>query len=132
MLFGLKRRSLLSREREATTVRPVAFTIELEVLTMIRALALSTLATAAFALPALADSPATFDPAQTAAFSAELSDAAVAEQARLHLSREGFTGISPLSRDETGRWVGTANKDGQTIFVAVILPPHVASNAQTD
>lgn len=92
---------------------------------MIRTLALSTLAAVGFALPALADNSPEFNAAQTAAFSAELSNAAVAEQARLQLSREGYTGISPLFRDETGRWVGTATKNGKIVYVAVILP-HVA------
>ena len=98
---------------------------------MIRALALSTIATVGFALPALADNSTEFNSAQTAAFSAELQNEAVAQQARLQLAREGYTGISALQRDETGRWTGTATKNGKIVFVAVILP-HVAHHATTN
>ena len=66
---------------------------------MIRALALSTIATVGFAFPALADNSPEFNPAQTAAFSAELQNAAVAQQARLQLAREGYTGhFGPSTR----------------------------------
>ena len=99
---------------------------------MIRTLALSTLVAVGFALPALAEDAPAFNAAQTAAFSGELQNAAVAQQARLQLSREGYTGISPLDRDETGRWVGTATKDGKIVFVAVILPPHGTHQATTN
>jgi hypothetical protein len=79
------------------------------------------------ALPALADDASSIDAAKSAAFSAELANAANAQQARVQLAHQGYTGISALSRDESGRWVGTAIKDGKTVLVAVIEP-----RAQTD
>jgi hypothetical protein len=87
-------------------------------------------ATAGLAMPALADT-ASFDPAKSAAFGAGLVNAATAEQARLQLAHQGYTGISDLNRDETGRWVGTAMKDGKTVIVAVVLP-HTANAAASN
>lgn len=86
------------------------------------------LATAFFALPALAEESPSSGAGKTAAFSAELASAANAEQARQQLAHQGYTAISPLHRD-SGRWVGTAIKDGKTVFVAVIAPraPNVAT-----
>jgi hypothetical protein len=89
---------------------------------MIRALALSALAVA-FAAPAWADSSTTFNANEAAAFSAVLTNQATANQARLQLAHQGYVNISDLSRDATGRWVGTASKDGKIFHVAVILPP---------
>ncbi len=79
------------------------------------------LATAFFALPAFAEESPSIDAGKTAAFSAELANAANAEQARQQLAHQGYTAISPLHRD-SGRWVGTAMKDGKTVFVAVVTP----------
>ncbi|WP_045835101.1 hypothetical protein [Hyphomicrobium sp. 99] len=87
------------------------------------------LATAFFALPAVAEESSSIDAGKTAAFSAELANAANAEQARQQLAHQGYTEISPLHR-ESGRWVGTATKDGKTVFVAVIEPRAV--NAATE
>jgi hypothetical protein len=129
MLFGIERRSLLSPSYEADG--PPGRKSKSIGDQMIRALALSTIATAGFALPALADNSPEFNSAQTAAFSAELQNEAVAQQARLQLAREGYTGISALQRDETGRWTGIATKNGKIVFVAVILP-HIAHHATTN
>jgi hypothetical protein len=74
------------------------------------------------ALPAVAEEASSFDAQKSAAFSAELANAANAQQARVQLAHQGYTGISALSRDGSGRWVGTANKNGKTVFVAVIEP----------
>lgn len=41
------------------------------------------------------------------------------ENARQHLTRQGYTNISPLERDINGKWTGTATKDGKRIAVAV-------------
>lgn len=41
------------------------------------------------------------------------------ENAREHLLRQGYTGVSELVKDESGRWVGTATKDGKNVPVAV-------------
>lgn len=76
------------------------------------------LATAGMALPAFADDAS--DSASIA--SAELSNAANAQQARVQLAHQGYTGISPLYRGEGGHWIGTAVKDGRTVIVGVLLP----------
>ena len=75
------------------------------------------LATAGMALPAFAD-----ESSNAAAFSAELTNAANAQQARVQLAHQGYTGISPLYRGEQGHWYGTAVKDGKTVIVGVLLP----------
>jgi hypothetical protein len=92
---------------------------------MIRIISIG-LATACFALPALAAESSAIDAGKSAAFSAELASAANAEQARLQLAHQGYTAISALHRDESGRWVGTAIKDGKTVYVAVVAP-HAAT-----
>lgn len=78
------------------------------------------LAVAAITLPAYADDAATNGSA--AAASAELANAANAQQARVQLAHQGYTGISPLYRGEGGHWMGTAVKDGKTVIVGVLLP----------
>jgi hypothetical protein len=88
---------------------------------MIRTFAIATLAAAAFAVPAMAET-ASVDAAASKAFGNQLAKAQTAEQARLQLAKQGYTGISSLDQDDDGRWVGTAVKDGKTIFVAVELP----------
>jgi hypothetical protein len=40
-------------------------------------------------------------------------------QARQHLLHLGYTNVSELTKDEAGKWVGSATKDGQTRAVAV-------------
>lgn len=95
---------------------------------MIRIISIG-LATACFALPALAEEASSIDAGKSAVFSAELASAANAEQARQQLAHQGYTAISPLHRDESGRWVGIATKDGKTVVVAVVAPqaPNVAT-----
>jgi hypothetical protein len=92
-----------------------------EEISMIRAFAFAAFATAAMAVPAMAEE-ARFDPTQASAFGAELGNVASAEQARVLLASQGYSGISPLDQDEDGRWIGTAVKDGKTVFVAIALP----------
>jgi hypothetical protein len=76
-------------------------------------------AVAAMAIPAYADDVAS----STAAIaSAELTNTANAQQARVQLAHQGYTGISPLHRGEDGHWFGTAVKDGRTVIVGVLLP----------
>lgn len=89
---------------------------------MIRIMLISAAAAAGLALPAIADEASSIDAGKSAAFSAELANAANAQQARVQLAHQGYTGISALSRDESGRWIGTAIKDGQTVVVAVVTP----------
>ena len=80
------------------------------------------LAALGMTVPAYAGETASNNTSGAAALSAELSSAANAEQARLQLAHQGYTGISPLYRGEQGRWMGTAVKDGQTVIVGVQLP----------
>lgn len=76
------------------------------------------LALTGMALPAYADEASN----SAAIASAELTNAANAQQARVQLAHQGYTGISPLYRGEGGHWVGTAVKDGRTVIVGVLLP----------
>jgi hypothetical protein len=79
---------------------------------------LISLAVAGMTVPALAD-----EGNNTAALSAQLTNAANAQQARVQLAHQGYTGISPLYRNEQGHWYGTAVKDGRTVIVGVVMPP---------
>lgn len=89
---------------------------------MIRTLALATLAASAFTLPAVAaENPSSNDSAASI-HASELKGAYEAKQAHNILASRGYVNISTLNRDDDGRWVGTAVKDGKTIFVAVDLP----------
>ena len=49
------------------------------------------------------------------------------ENAREHLLRQGYTAVSELVRDESGKWVGTATKDGKSVPVAVDVKASVAN-----
>lgn len=89
---------------------------------MIRALSIAALATAGLAAPAFAGEKAANDMAAVSAHAAKLADAYTAKQAHRLLASQGYINISALDRDESGRWTGTALKDGKTIFVAVVLP----------
>lgn len=94
---------------------------------MIRALSLAALVSAGAALPAMAGDDAASSAADTAAFTAQLSVQANANQARNILLARGYSQVSDLTRGEDGRWTGTAVKDGKTIFVAVEMPPKPVS-----
>ena len=92
---------------------------------MIRTLSIATLAAAALAMPAYAGepaAPAANDTAAVSAHASELAAAQAATQARKLLASQGYTNVSALDRDQNGRWTGTADKDGKTIFVAIDLP----------
>ncbi len=89
---------------------------------MIRALSIAALATAGLAAPAFAADKAANETAAVSAHASELADAYTAKQAHRLLASQGYINISALDRDESGRWTGTALKDGKTIFVAVVLP----------
>jgi hypothetical protein len=93
---------------------------------MIRIMILG-LAVAGMALPAYAET-ASVNNAATAA-STDMTSAANAQQARVQLAHQGYTGISPLHRDDQGRWAGTAMRDGKTVYVAVAFPAAPAATA---
>ena len=92
---------------------------------MRRKLSLIVLTAAAFSAPAFAAETAVAPAADANAVAVEaaaLSASANAEQARKLLQAQGYTNVSDLNRDASGRWTGTASKDGKTIFVAIALP----------
>jgi hypothetical protein len=45
------------------------------------------------------------------------------QDARKHLMHLGYTSVSDLSLDASGKWIGTAVKDGKTVPVAVFVKP---------
>ena len=91
---------------------------------MIRTASIAALLTAGFALPALAaETSSNANANYTSIHAQELKNLYDAKQAHNILASRGFVNISPLDRDNDGRWTGIATKDGKTIFVAVALPP---------
>lgn len=86
---------------------------------MNKVLSLAIALTVGSAIPALAGETS----AQQAAFNAQLSVNANAEQVRKLLIAKNYKNVSRLNRDEDGRWTGTAVKNGQKTFVSVYLPP---------
>jgi hypothetical protein len=89
---------------------------------MIRALSVAALAATGLAMPAYAGEPSANDTAAVSAHAAELVHAQLAIQARNLLASQGYNNVSALDRDQNGRWTGTAEKDGKTIFVTIALP----------
>jgi hypothetical protein len=86
---------------------------------MLRMLIIAAALTAPLALPATAEAPQN-PAASNASQEHKLKGNLFNErQAREHLSRLGYTGISDLSKDENGAWRGTATKDGKLQQVAV-------------
>jgi hypothetical protein len=89
---------------------------------MIRTFALSSLAAVAFAFPAMA-ATTSFSPTKDAALDRVLDNAAMGQQIRNQLMSHGFTHVSTLTRTTSGRWEGTAMKNGKLMPVAVLFPP---------
>ena len=87
---------------------------------MLKTALLTTVIAAAFTVPALAADTA---PSASGANDASMNETFVPvfneKQARLHLARQGYKSISPLTRDQEGTWRGTANKNGKNVLVAV-------------
>ena len=92
---------------------------------MNKALCLGLALVASTSIPALADGSA----ASQAAFTAQLSANANAEQVRKLLVAKDYKNVSRLNRDEDGRWTGTAFKNGQKTFVSVYLPTKLTTPA---
>lgn len=95
---------------------------------MIRTIVISLLATLGLSIPAVAgsisgNSAATDSSAKYTRLDTALNDAATAQQVRNQLEHNGFTHVSALMRDSSGRFAGTAMKNGKTVMVAVVLPP---------
>jgi hypothetical protein len=45
------------------------------------------------------------------------------QDARNHLMHLGYTNVSELAKDASGKWIGSAVKDGKTVPVAVVVKP---------
>ena len=88
---------------------------------MIRASILAA-ATLAFAAPVFAENAAAPAADAATAAQAQLSNQAGEREARTHLLGQGYTNISELQLDNSGRWAGTAMKDGKVVVVAIHVP----------
>lgn len=98
---------------------------------MIRSFALASALATAFAVPAVAEDAA-LSPADAAAINrAILAQTASQHEAFQHLARQGYVNIALSEKDNNGRWVGTAFKDGRTVIVAVDTR-HPAAAATTN
>lgn len=93
---------------------------------MIRSLSLAALLATGLSMSALAAdetaAPAS-DQATVTEYLAEVSKATNANQIRQLLQAKGYTNVSGLAQDESGRWTGSAEKDGRVVGVAVAMPP---------
>lgn len=92
---------------------------------MIRFSAIAALAAAALATPALAGDNATAG-TDAKTFTAQLTAVANEKQVRDLLASQGYIATSELNRDDAGRWVGTAIKDGKAVRIGVKMPPRNA------
>jgi hypothetical protein len=93
---------------------------------MIRSLSLAALLATGLSLSAFAADEAAAPAADTASvteYLAEVSKSSTASQIRQLLQAKGYTNVSGLAQDESGRWTGTAQKDGKAVGVAVAMPP---------
>jgi putative membrane protein len=48
-------------------------------------------------------------------------------QARAHIAKSGFTGVSPLKKDAAGVWRGIAMKDGRTISIGLDFKGNIST-----
>jgi len=62
-------------------------------------------------------------PAQSTSGSAQSRMAFTMLDARKHLMHLGYTNVSQLTKDASGKWIGSAVKDGKTVPVAVVVKP---------
>jgi putative membrane protein len=98
--------------------------------TMSIAAALSTLA---LAVPAIAQPAAKNNSAVKTAHTVDEGGARkgansfTEAQARAHIAKSGFTGVSPLKKDAAGVWRGTAVKDGRTMPVGLDFKGNVST-----
>jgi hypothetical protein len=97
---------------------------------MIRTFVVGTLASLAFAAPAMAAT--TSSSAKEAGLDRVLNSAAMSQQIRAQLMGNGFTHVSTMARGPLGRWQGTAIKDGKFVAVSVLFPPAPQSQPAID
>lgn len=92
---------------------------------MIRALSLAAAVAAGLSAPAFAAdeaaAPAT-ESYDVTGYTAQLSQAAEANQVRQLLQAQGYTSVSAVDRDPSGYWVASAVKNGKSTAVSVVLP----------
>lgn len=50
------------------------------------------------------------------------------EQARARIAKAGYANVSPLTKDDTGLWQGTATRQGKTVHVALDYKGNIASD----
>jgi len=48
-------------------------------------------------------------------------------QAREHITKSGFSGVSALTKDKTGVWRGTAKKGGHSVHVSLDFKGNVST-----
>jgi hypothetical protein len=95
---------------------------------MTRILSLTAVLVAALAFPAIAGDTATKAPPEAAATeSSPAGNPYTMKGARKHLMQQGYTNVSELVKDASGKWVGSANKDGKTVIVTVDVKGNVAN-----
>lgn len=101
---------------------------------MFRATLITVLAAASFATSAAAIEQANndSDAAAISAFTAQLTAIANQQQMRKLLASQGYIVTSDLNRDDAGRWVGTALKDGNAVRVALKMPPRPQAEQLTN
>lgn len=76
----------------------------------------------AFAAPVFAETAAAPAADTATAAQSQLASQTGEREARTHLLGQGYTNISELQLDQTGRWAGTATKDGKVVIVAIHVP----------
>jgi hypothetical protein len=87
---------------------------------MTRMLSLAAVLAAGLAFPTIAaDTTPTAAPEAGATETAPSGNPFTMEDARKHLMQQGYTNVSELVKDASGKWVGSAVKDGKTVPVAV-------------
>lgn len=85
---------------------------------MIRTLTVAAALIAGFALPALAaDTAVNANTGTTQGIVQQ--NLFTSDQTRQHLMHLGYTEVSSLTKDEDGKWIGRATKDGKSFIVAV-------------
>ncbi len=96
---------------------------------MTHILSLAAVVVAALALPAFAGdmAPQATPEAAAATASARAGNPFTMQTARKHLVQLGYTNVSELVKDADGKWVGSAEKDGKTVIVAVDAKGNVAN-----
>jgi hypothetical protein len=86
---------------------------------MTRILFLAAVLAAGLALPTIAADTTKTAPEAGATETAPSGNPCTMEDARKHLMQQGYTNVSELVKDAAGKWVGSAEKDGKTVPVAV-------------